>query len=396
MVMIDSQEEFAFATNFRLSLRHWLAVLVILFVILGATTYGWSRIEKIPFGKDFRIPAKLKGDYWLFSKWSEYAVKHSSVLIMGDSVPWGQFVKSKQTLASCFTQQNHQKVSFANLGIGGVHPVALVGLLKYHGAAIHNTKVLLYWNLVWMRSDKMDLRQKKEFANLNHPRLLSQTDFSITCYQADFETRCTRWLDQHSSLTSLINHLRMNYYGNNDLQSWMLEHPYRCPFSVINFKVDAPFLANPHAKDIERARQAAPDDQRNPLNWQRRLVDGRGYRLKDFPWVAPKDSRQWTAFLQSVKLLKQRGNQVFVLIGPLNANMLKSRENRELYASIRTKADKILTRQQVGHILVPALASDLFADLSHPLAKGYSLIARQALKNKSFQQWLSKDLGKNH
>jgi hypothetical protein len=62
-----------------------------------------------------------------------------------------------------------------NLGVDGVHPVALAGLVEHYGHEIRGRKVLLHCNLLWMSSPEADLQGGKE-RSINHPALIPQLD----------------------------------------------------------------------------------------------------------------------------------------------------------------------------------------------------------------------------
>ncbi len=49
---------------------------------------------------------------------------------------------------------------------------------------------------------------------------------------------------------------------------------------------------------------------------------------QDFPWVDPDSSLQWRFFQRTIATLRQRGNRVFVLIGPFNEHMLTEKSLR--------------------------------------------------------------------
>ena len=52
---------------------------------------------------------------------------------------------------------------YANLGLSGLHDMALFGLLKDYGKAIAGKKVLLHFDPLWMHSVESDLQGEKEF-----------------------------------------------------------------------------------------------------------------------------------------------------------------------------------------------------------------------------------------
>ena len=85
--------------------------------------------------------------------------------------------------------------------------------------------------------------------------------------------------------------------------------------------------------------------------------------------------------------LRQRDNDVLVVLGPFNEHML-SRENRAKYQTLRDGIGLWLARHQVPHIVPETLPSQLYADASHPLTEGYALLARRIYATGSFREWL--------
>ncbi len=83
----------------------------------------------------------------------------------------------------------------------------------------------------------------------------------------------------------------------------------------------------------------------------------------------------WQAFRRLVGTLQERGNRVFVLVGPLNEHMLDP-VNAVLYRDILQGAESWLEHQGIPHFIPPVLPSDVYADLSHPLSQGYAILAQ--------------------
>ena len=99
------------------------------------------------------------------------------------------------------------------------------------------------------------------------------------------------------------------------------------------------------------------------------------------------DSLQWQAFCDTVSLLQARRNRVFVVIGPFNEHMLNE-SSRQRYAALADSAAEWLREAGVPHLRPAVLPSELYADASHPLAKGYEILAEQLVNHPPFQGWI--------
>ena len=147
-----------------------------------------------------------------------------------------------------------------------------------------------------------------------------------------------------------------------DIPTWTLEHPFKNPAGAVTLEL--PNLVN--------------DKQDEYVSWIEK-----GTTQKDFPWVKLETSLQWKFFRKSVELLSERGNSVFVLIGPFNEHMLKG-ESIEIYRQMKSEIGLWLQQNNIPYYMAPALPSELYADASHPLDKGYAMIAKQLFENESF------------
>ena len=85
----------------------------------------------------------------------------SAVLVVGDSVVWGEYVRKDGTL-SHFLSQEDAEHTYVNAGINGQFPLALEGLVTHYGNAMTGRKVLLHCNLLWMSNPEADLSTEKE------------------------------------------------------------------------------------------------------------------------------------------------------------------------------------------------------------------------------------------
>jgi hypothetical protein len=334
------------------------------FVLLAPTL--WEKAEPFAPGPDYRIPYSLSSDYWLYRRYARIAAAASDrILVIGDSVIWGQYVASGQTLSHYLSRETGGE-RFANLGLDGTHPAALAGLVEYYGGDIAGRRVLLHCNLLWTASKKHDLQERKEF-RFNHPTLVPQFAPEIPpCYAEERERRLSIAIERRVPFSAWANHLRVTYLGQTDLAAWTMQHPYENP-------VEALWPGLPRTDDRPQ-HDAAP--------WTER-----GIERQSLPWVDLGGSLQWRCFRRTVEILRERGNQVFVLVGPFNEHMLED-ANRAVYAERKRGAETWLRENGVPCFAPEALPSNLYADASHPLADGYALLARRLMEDKSFAGWL--------
>src|SRR5207248_1485091 len=98
-------------------------------------------------------------------------------------------------------------------------------------------------------------------------------------------------------------------------------------------------------------------------------------------------------FQRVTRLLRDRGNDVLVVIGPFNEHMI-AQGQRPQYRALRDGAAAWLAQERVPVIVPDALPSELYADASHPLTDGYDLLAKRLLADPAFQQWLNGSSGR--
>jgi hypothetical protein len=341
-----------FSSNaIRLSLWELIIVAVAIAVLAIALPPIWQSLEDFSPSADYRIPYDYSEDYWLFKQYSRSVSAKDKTLVIGDSVIWGHYVDKNQTL-SHYLNDMADSEQFINLGLDGSHPMALLGLIQHYGKAIKGEKVILHMNLLWLSSEEADLQTEKEFP-FNHPRLVPQFKPQIPCYVESASTRIGIVLERHSPIMQLVRHLQVMHFNNTNLPLWTVENPYSNPLSRIAIKTLG--LADKTSED-SRSRMV------------------KGQMLQDLPWVEFETSLQWWAFQRLLELLENRGNGVFVIVGPLNEHML-SPESIQRYRVLIKKAGSYLKEMDVPYSLLPLLAQDLYADTSHPTAQGYSLLA---------------------
>ena len=176
------------ANDVRLSPREWIVALGVVAAILAAIPFAWEQIEPIRIETNHRMPFGLGNDYWTYNRYcDEASADRDTTLVVGDSVIWGHFVGKDQTLSTHLSEAPGNR-RFANMGIDGIHPAALAGLVEHYGRGISGRKVILHCNLLWMSSPRHDLAGDKEFS-FNHPDLVPQFIPRIECYKADISHR---------------------------------------------------------------------------------------------------------------------------------------------------------------------------------------------------------------
>ena len=106
---------------------------------------------------------------------------------------------------------------------------------------------------------------------------------------------------------------------------------------------------------------------------------------QDFPWVDLESSLQWRAFQRAVEILQRRNNRVYVLVGPFNEHMLTDTSKERYRTQVKEVIADWLRTKQVPHVVPVPLATELYGDASHPLAKGYKRLAQQLLDDPLFQ-----------
>ena len=326
----------------------------------------WSILEKFDTSRDYRLPYSLSNNYWMFNQWCKKASMQYPVFIIGDSVIWGQYVKRDQTLSHYLNELAGEDL-FANIGVDGIHPAAMVGLVKYYGKPISSKGVILHLNPLWMSSKKHDLRGEEEF-RFNHPRLVPQLIPNLACYRPSFSEIVGVVAERNIPFFSWVNHIKMNYFDNMAVQNWTIQNPYGNPLRAISLKIPIP----------------ENEPKSKPITWAQR-----GIKKQEFPWVKAEESFQWNSFKKVIEILKSRKNKVFVLLGPFNPYIL-TEESLNRYNVMKDEMETWLKENGTMYYSVPDLPSEYYADASHPLRKGYMKIAKDLYRRESFQKWLER------
>jgi hypothetical protein len=344
-----------FSNAVRLSSREWVAVAAFALLMLLFTPVLWTRVERFEPGPDYRIPEDLGNDYWLYDRFARVATGRCDTILVGDSVVWGPYVRSDQTLSHALNDLAGAS-RFANLGLDGAEPVALRGLVEHYGAGVRGRTVLLHCNPLWLSSPLRDLRETDE-RRFSHPRLIPQLVPSIPSYREAASPRIGILVEQRVPFISWANHLQQAYFEKMDIPSWTLEHPDSNPLRLLT----------------EGLPPAADHPQHEAIPWNER-----GIKPQDFAWVDLGTSLQWSSFVRTIEILKARDNAVFVLVGPFNEHMLTDKSRRS-YGQLKADIAAQLRARGVAFLAPPPLPSELYGDASHPLAAGYVLLAKQVL-----------------
>jgi len=357
-----NESEITFSSNgVRLSLREWFIVGVVISAVFYFGPKLWQRIEKFEPEHDYRVPYELGNDYWLYHRYCRWAGLRYEALVIGDSVIWGHYVSRHNTL-SHYLNEIAGRAQFANLGVDGIHPVALEGLLRYYGRGISGKKVILHLNPLWMSHPKHDLQTKKEHP-FNHPRLVPQFVPSIRCYKASYSTRISAVCRRYVPFLNWTCHLNIAYFQSSDsrdISGWTLKHPYKNPLSAVGRQLPT----SDYYEKKTRTRQPGPAKQAPP-------------------WVPLQTSFQWRFFRRSIELLKHRDNRVFVLVGPFNEHILKA-NSYDTYQKIKRDIEAWLQQNNIPYYIPAVLPRELYVDASHPTSEGYALLAKQLFESDSF------------
>jgi hypothetical protein len=342
-----------FSNAVRLNGWEWLGVGMFALAMIVFTPSLWERIEHFDPDPDYRMPYNWdrdspSSDYWHYNRYTQIAAARDDTVLIGDSVFWGHYVAPQQTL-SHYLNNLASEPRFANLGLHGIHPVALAGLLEYYAVGVTDRNVLLHWNPLWHTSPRTEL-QDEEYRSFNHPRLVPQFLPDILCYkEVEVSTKLGVLVERRVPFLSWNSHLQQAYFDQNDIPSWTLEHPYDDPLKPLLQGLPPPDNRLPARREIQRT---------------------------DYPWGDPDASLQWRFFRKSVGILQQRGNRVFVLVGPFNEHML-TRDSLQRYRRVHATVVEWLKAQGVAYAAPPPPPPEEYADASHPLAPGYQRLARQ-------------------
>jgi hypothetical protein len=367
----------------RLTARQWLATFAIVGLLGWLTPRVWEKIERFQTGPDARVPYSLSKDYWLYGRRLRQVAEPQKVIVLGDSVVWGEYVLPDGTLSHFLNRAAGETDRYINAGVNGLFPLAMEGLVRYYGRPLRHQKVVVQCNLLWMTSPKADLSTEKE-EQFNHSRLVPQYVPRIPCYRADANERLSAIVERNVGFVAWASHLQNAYFGQKSILRWTLEDDGNTPPRYPNI------LKNPFAQiTLTVACDGQDDPQRGPKSPRHKPWSTNGADTTHFEWVGLDKSLQWAAFQRTIEVLRDRGDDVLVVLGPFNEHMI-AEESRPAYRELRDGIDRRLTQNGIPHLVPEALPSLLYADASHPLTEGYELLAKQIYGSATFQEWLRK------
>jgi len=383
---MDYAKQFVYGSMpLRLTVGQWLLTAVLLLVALLALPRLAASADAVRPSADDRIPYDFSNDYWLAERWFAAAARDHDVLLLGDSVVWGEYVAPGETLSAELNRQCGS-AAFANLGMNGLHPAALYGLLRYHGAAVRDRDVILVLNSLWMSSPRQDLRyvpsadEDLSERPLNHPAMLPQFWPRIASFGAPFESRAGVVLERSLPGLAWISHLRTK-------GAWYAARADGDP-AAAEAAVSGPRIDLPQAHPFAALRRPVPLAENAPHSAPQPWTE-RGLAATTIPWPAAAESVQWRFFRQAVELLRQRGNRVLVWVSPFNP-YLQTPAGRAAHAAMVHDMVAWLEANQVPVTCGTAPPSEEYADASHPLAPGYARLARELQGNDVFREWRSR------
>lgn len=365
----------------RLTLRHWLAALLTVTLIAVAIPRLWKHTERFDIGSDFRIPYSLSNDYWLYDWYLQKVSVSQPVVMLGDSVVWGEYVKADGTLPHFLSTETATSGRIVNGGVNGLFPLALEGLVRNYGKALRGRKVIVVCNFLWLSSPKADMQTESD-ETVNHAPLIPQFRPKIPSYQADATTRIGSAIRRHVALMGWVSHLQCAYFTQRSVTQWTLAEDPNHPRSYPNA------YSNPLAQIACVVPSGQPDDlERGEGSRRHKPWSAEGPRKTAFEWVPLSTSLQWAAFQRTVQMLRNRGNDVLVILAPFNEHMIAD-ASLDRYRAIQSGAASWLSDNHIPYVLPDKLPSELYADASHPLTAGYELLARQVYQSESFHKWM--------
>jgi len=370
-----------FVNEVRLHLRHWIVTFAVILGVVTLTPPLWKKLERFNTGSDYRIPYALSKDYWLYEERLQ-RVTATNIIVLGDSVVWGEYVLADGTFSHFLNREAGVTNRFINAGVNGLFPLALEGLVRCYGGPLNHRKVILHCNVLWLTSPKADLSTVKE-ESFNHATLVPQFFPPIPCYRAGASERLNAIVERNFPFFEWVGHLQSAYFGQQSIPKWTLaeaggdppRYPnvYRNPFAQITLTVPS---------------EPAVDPLRGPQSPRHKPWSTNSTGTTHFEWVALEQSLQWQAFQRVIEVLRERDDDVLVVLGPFNEHLM-AEENRPAYRKIHREIEVWLSRKRIPYLSPEPLPSALYADASHPLTAGYELLAKRLSGDTIFGKWIN-------
>jgi hypothetical protein len=344
----------------KLSMREWLLVALVVTAVVAVAPFIPFRARAPKIEKDYRIPYALSARYEIYRRFTALSAKQYPTLLVGDSVLWGQCAPRDQTLSHHLNELTKQP-RFANAGLDAMHPLALEALLEHHAPAIERKDVVLHFDPLWLMMERDEPPKTLRGVLFHRPGLVPRL-------AADFSSALKKGINEAGAM--LVRRSPLAGWAERfsdtrlDFLAWSLDHPYESPLQAISAALP-------------------PSEDSHPL----RLTPWNGTpdAMLDMTWPVLEEHPQWAAFERILDLLHVRSNRVLVLIGPMNEPMMRP-AMRVGYQTLKQTVQERLKARGVRTYLAPALPTELFTDICHPLGAGYELLARDFLKAES--SWL--------
>lgn len=317
--------------------------------------------DRSSFTGDYRIPYSMGEDYFLYNSYSKQIASEKTIPVIGDSVIWGHYTGDRDTLTAQLNSLN-TKIKFTNMGLDGIHPAAMNGLMNLYSAKFKNRKIIAGVNLLWMSSPRHDLTGPAN-NEINHKILLPQFFTKIPSYQPSFEEKVSSLITGTIPLFSWIDHIRINRFAEKSFYLWTMENPHE---NIMKY-----FSRNNGEFKVPEGMH--PDKMQE----------------QDIEWIKTDKSLQWKFMIDTLTSLKNDGNEVAALITPFNTYMMTEKSKKE-YSAILAEMEWILREKGITPVIPSPLEKKYFADSSHPTAEGYKVIAGDMMKDREFLEFLAK------
>lgn len=337
--------------------------LIITFTILAAAAAALPRIFPMAcvsdFSGDYRIPYSMGYDYFLYARYAEQVSLMDVIPVIGDSVIWGHYTDSINTLSAHLNRIYKQK-KFMNMGLDGIHPAVMKGLVEMNAPYFRNRKIIAGINLLWMSSPRHDLTGPVN-REINHKLLLPQFETVIPSYSPSTEERVSSVIDRSVTLFMWIDHLKLEKFAGKSFYQWTMDNPGECISKYFTVHAD----------------KFTPPAGLNPEKMQEQSIE----------WVSADKSLQWKFMLETLLMLKKNGNRVIAVITPFNTYMMNE-ESRKKYYEILSKMESGLRANGIIAVMPSKPGRKYFADASHPTSEGYRLIADHLIGNRDFARFM--------
>lgn len=344
-------------------IRHIITAFTLVLLAAAVIPYALPFTDNSVFIGNYRIPYSMGDDYYLYSRYSGHVESGNTIPVIGDSVIWGHYTGRDQTLTAHLNViSKDKKTRFSNLGLDGIHPAAMSGLIDHYMAGFKNRKIIAGVNLLWMSSPRHDLSGPAN-SEINHKQLLPQVTRAIPSYQPAFEERISALVTRSVPVFSWIDHIRMSRFAGKNFYAWTMENPHKSILEYFSHKDEEYRL--PEGTDPGRMQE------------------------QNIEWIPPDRSLQWKFMVKALVSLKNDGNEVAAVITPFNTYMM-TEESRKKYFSILSEMEWILRENGILPVVPLILEKKYFADSSHPTSEGYRLIAEDIMKNREFSEFIGR------